>query len=292
MVNYLAKHPDNLKLGGETRCMSLLFCDLRGFTAISERYKSDPQALTQLLHRFLTPMTDLIMSRRGTIDKYMGDCIMAFWNAPLVDANHADHVCGSALAMIAELERINAVLTAEAAAGHHEFEPLKLGVGLNTGECIVGNMGSDQRFDYSVLGDAVNLAARLETHSKTYNVAIVIGEATHVMAPSWAAIELDWITVYGKQEAVQIYTLLGDSTFAQSAEFQALHQEHEAMLGCYRAQDWLGAAAALACCRGREVRLEPVYDVYEERIAITPRTHRARIGTVCSSRHPSSGLRG
>jgi adenylate cyclase len=267
MVNYLAKHPDNLKLGGETRCLSLLFCDLRGFTAISERYKSDPHALTELLHRFLTPMTDLILARRGTIDKYMGDCIMAFWNAPLDDAEHADHACAAALAIIAELERVNTALAAEAAAGHHEFEPLKVGIGLNTGECIVGNMGSDQRFDYSVLGDAVNLAARLETQSKTYQIAIVIGEGTRALAPSWAAIELDWITVYGKQEAVQIYTLLGDTTFAQSAEFKALHEDHEAMLACYRAQDWPGATAALARCRGREASLEPLYDLYQERIA-------------------------
>jgi adenylate cyclase len=138
---------------------------------------------------------------------------------------------------------------------------------MNSGDCVVGNMGSDQRFDYSALGDAVNLAARLESQSKTYDVTIVIGEATRAMAPSYAAIELDLIRVQGKQEAVRIYTLLGDATVAQSADFVELAQHHATMLSDYRAQDWAGTLAALAECRGRDVRLEPLYDLYETRIA-------------------------
>jgi adenylate cyclase len=267
MVNYLSKHPDRLKLGGETRCLTLLFCDLRGFTAISEQYKSDPHALTEILHRFLTPMTELIMARRGTIDKYMGDCIMACWNAPLDEPDHADHACASALAMIEELKRVNAALTAEAAAQNRPFAPLKIGIGLNTGDCVVGNVGSDQRFDYSALGDAVNLAARLESLSKTYDVTIVVGEATLAMAPLYATIELDLVRVQGKQEAVHIYTLLGDAEFAASSGFRALAERHAAMLHRYRAQDWTGALAALDGCRGHDDRLEPLYDLYESRIA-------------------------
>jgi adenylate cyclase len=266
MVNYLSRHPDRLKLGGETRNMTMLFCDVRGFTAISERYKANPHGLTHLINRFLTPMTDLILARRGTIDKYIGDCIMAFWNAPLDDPDHARHACASALAMIAALDGINAELAAEA-TGNGAFTPLRVGIGINTGDCVVGNVGSDQRFDYSVLGDAVNLAARLEPQSKAYDVAIVVGEETRARAPGFAAIELDRIAVYGKQEAVRIYTLLGDETDAASPEFAALSTQHEAMLAAYRAQDWDGAEAALAACRGREPRLDALHDLYAGRIA-------------------------
>jgi adenylate cyclase len=266
MVNYLSRHPDRLKLGGETRNMTMLFCDVRGFTAISERYKANPHGLTHLINRFLTPMTDLILAQRGTIDKYIGDCIMAFWNAPLDDSDHAEHACASALAMIAALDGINAELAAEA-AGDGAFTPLRVGIGINTGDCVVGNVGSDQRFDYSVLGDAVNLAARLEPQSKTYDVAIVVGEETRRRAPGFAAIELDRIAVYGKQEAVRIYTLLGDETVAGSPEFTTLAAGHDAMLAAYRAQDWDATETALAICRGHEPRLEPLYDLYAERIA-------------------------
>ncbi len=146
------------------------------------------------------------------------------------------------------------------------FHPIHIGVGLNTGECVVGNMGSDERFAYTAMGDAVNLASRLEGQSKTYALAIVIGEATRDAAPSWAALELDLIAVKGKAEAVRIYTLLGDPSFARSAEFIALSEAHAAMLACYRAQDWSGARAALTQCQGRDARLDGLYRLYEERL--------------------------
>jgi adenylate cyclase len=266
MVNVLAAHPERLKLGGESRSMTLLFSDIRGFTSISEEFKSNPHGLTRLINRFLTPMTDLIMARHGTIDKYMGDCIMAFWNAPVDDPAHADHACETALAMMRELESINRQLEQEAAAESRPFHRLNIGIGINTGVCVVGNMGSDQRFDYSVLGDAVNLASRLEGQSKTYHLNIVIGEDTRAAAPSWAALELDLIEVKGKHEAVRIYTLLGDAEFARSPGFPELLEHHDRMIACYRAQNWDGARAALAQCRGRDPRLEAFYDHYEERI--------------------------
>ncbi len=188
--------PSRLQLGGETRMLSVMFSDIRGFTAISEQFKANPQGLSRLINRgFLSPMTKLIMARRGTIDKYMGDCVMAFWNAPLDDPDHADHACASALAMLAELDRINRELAAEAEAEDRPFHTIHIGVGINTGECVVGNMGSDERFAYTAMGDAVNLASRLEGQSKTYGVSIVIGEATREAAPSWAALELDLIAV-------------------------------------------------------------------------------------------------
>ncbi len=268
MVNLLAAHPERLKLGGETREMTMLFCDVRGFTSISESFKSNPQGLTKLINRFLTPMTDLIMERRGTIDKYMGDCIMAFWNAPLDDPRHADHACESALAMVRALDGVNVALEAEAKAAGQAFHPLKVGIGLNSGACVVGNMGSDQRFDYSVLGDAVNLASRLEGQSKTYGVGIVIGETTRAAAPGWAALELDLIAVKGKAEAVRIFALMGDAALAASPGFAALAARQAAFLQRFRAQDWPGARAALADCCAADPSLATLYELYEERIAI------------------------
>jgi adenylate cyclase len=268
LVNTLAAHPERLQLGGETRMLSVMFSDIRGFTAISETFKSNPQGLSRLINRgFLSPMTKLIMERRGTIDKYMGDCIMAFWNAPLDDPGHADDACGSALAMLAELDRINRDLEAEAAAEDRVFHPIHIGVGINTGECVVGNMGSDERFAYTAMGDAVNLASRLEGQTKTYGLAIVLGETTRAAAPTWAALELDLIAVKGKEEAVRVYTLLGDAACARSPEFTALAERHRAMLERYRALDWAGARAALSQCRGHDARLEALYDLYEERLA-------------------------
>jgi adenylate cyclase len=178
-VKLLASNPDRLRLGGEAREISLLFSDIRDFTSIAEQFKKNPAGLSHLINRgFLSPMSDLIMRSRGTIDKYMGDCIMAFWNAPLDVAAHADHACATALAMKAEIARINEQLAAEIAAEGGMFMPLNIGIGINTGECIVGNMGSAQRFAYTALGDAVNLAARLEGQTKTYNVDIIIGDDT------------------------------------------------------------------------------------------------------------------
>jgi adenylate cyclase len=212
-------------------------------------------------------MTRQILARGGTIDKYIGDCIMAFWNAPLDDPRHADHACESALAMLTELDRVNRLLAAEAAATGGAFTPLAIGIGINTGACVVGNMGSEARFSYTAIGDAVNLAARLEGESKTYGMPVILGEATRAAAPSWAALELDLITVRGKAEAVRIYALLGDPAYAASAVFRELEQHHAEMLASCRARDWAGARAALGRCRGHDARLASLYDLYEERLA-------------------------
>jgi adenylate cyclase len=269
LVNALAAQPERLQLGGETRMLTLMFADIRGFTSISESFKANPQGLSRLINRgFLSPMTQVIMARRGTIDKYIGDCVMAFWNAPLADAAHADHACASALAMLAELDRVNRVLAAEATAEVGTvFRPIHIGIGINTGECVVGNMGSDERFAYTAIGDAVNLAARLEGQSKTYGASIILGEATRDAAPDWAALELDLIAVKGKAEAVRVYTLLGDHAYARLPDFVALAEQHAAMLARYRARDWASAREALRRCRGRDARLDGLYDLYAERIA-------------------------
>jgi adenylate cyclase len=212
-------------------------------------------------------MTDDILRRGGTIDKYMGDCIMAFWNAPMDDPQHARNACDSALAMLASLTALNTALAAEAKADDRPYMPINVGVGLNTGECVVGNMGSDQRFDYSVLGDAVNLASRLEGQSKTYGVDIIVGEDTRRQCPDYAWLELDRIAVKGKTEAVTVYGLLGDAETAENDTFQALRDATATLLKHYRAQDWDAAEQAADACSALEGAPAGLYALYRERIA-------------------------
>jgi len=417
LVEQLASDPGKLVLGGEVRNMSFMFCDIRGFTTISEQFKADPASLTRLINRFMTPMTEAIMAKGGTIDKYIGDCIMAFWNAPLTDPEHPANACAAALEMMRELDRLNIELRTEAAAASGEsslpsdeaaeymlakqfsegigldrddrkafelfsrqaelgfanaqynlgkafrdgagvernlgesarwflaaakqgnakaqeriatrylrgegvaldrieglawmllasrqglasaddsrmallaemspgdvahaerradalrpriskrlFFQLEIGIGINTGECIVGNMGSMQRFDYSVLGDAVNLAARLETQSKNYGVGIIIGEETKARAGNFATIELDLIMVKGKREAARVFALLGDATVADSAEFKTLQAVHGQMLAAYRAQRWAEARRLIGECLQLQHRLDDYYDLYRGRV--------------------------
>jgi adenylate cyclase len=267
MVERVAANPGALKLGGEMRDMTLMFCDLRGFTTISEMF--DAAGLTHLINRFLTPMTDIIQGTGGTIDKYIGDCIMAFWNAPLDIPEHRKDACRAALEMRAGMRKLNDELKAEAEATHGKYVPLAIGIGLNTGTCCVGNMGSAQRLNYSVLGDAVNLASRLEGQSKTYHLDLVIGETTYDGAKEMATIELDLIQVKGKTVPVRIFTVVGDETVAATPEYKQLRAAHDRMMACYRAQDWAGAHAAMKECEALAPRflLEGLYEVYEERIA-------------------------
>ena len=267
MVNVVAENPEQLKLGGDSRDMTLLFCDVRGFTTISEQF--DAQGLTSLINKLLTPLTNVILERKGTVDKYMGDCIMAFWNAPLDDADHAKHGCLSALAMLDEMEPLNARLEIEAKEEGRKHIPLKVGLGLNSGECVVGNMGSDQRFDYSVLGDTVNLAARLEGQSKNYGVRVVIGYTTWLQVPTLATVELDFIQVKGKTEGVRIFALVGGEDMAQDQHFIAFKAKVDEMLTVYKSQDWEGAKALIneARVQGEPYDIdETFYTLYEDRI--------------------------
>ncbi len=266
MVEKVAGDPSQLKLGGDKRDLTLLFCDVRGFTTISEQF--DAVGLTSLINKLLTPLTNVILDNQGTVDKYMGDCIMAFWNAPLDDDRHQLNGCISALKMLAEMAPLNVRLEQEAKDEGRKHIPLKVGLGLNSGECVVGNMGSDQRFDYSVLGDTVNLAARLEGQSKNYGVDIVLGPNTCAAVPELATVELDFIQVKGKTEGVHIHALMGDEEVAASEDFQNLKQANEEMIVTYRAQEWSKARELIAKCRGlvNEYRIAGLYDLYEERV--------------------------
>ncbi|WP_374371111.1 CHASE2 domain-containing protein [Dongia sp.] len=411
LVQRLAKDASHLQLGGETKDMTILFCDIRGFTQISERFKGNPQGLTTLINRFLTPLSEEVLHHNGTIDKYIGDCIMAFWNAPLDDPNHARNACSAALAMFSALERLNVELATEArqvseqdrlprvyrrlkelgdeeneerlqlaailrssasegnayaqytlgkayrdgligqrstdeavrlfaAAAAQGFPPaqrnlgerlargdgvardevmalhwltlaardglaaaeevrielmqrmpvteitkaerrarawrpsslrhgivhMQMGIGINSGECVVGNMGSRLRFDYSVLGDAVNVAARIESQSSNYGVGIVISESTYAQAEDFAALEIDRVIVKGKSEPIRIYALLGTPDLAQSAEFRDLAWRHEAMLQAYRERQWQEGLQHIDACKELWPSLEPLYELYRDRI--------------------------
>jgi adenylate cyclase len=268
-VEQLAQSPEKVRLGGEEREMTIMFSDMRGFTSISETYKDNPQGLTALMNRFLTALTDAIQSRMGTIDKYMGDAVMAFWNAPLDDGKHELNACNAAVDMLERIDALNKVREEEAAEAGHRYVPLNIGVGLNTGNVVVGNMGSDARFTYSVFGDSVNVASRLEGQTKDYGFPIIVGSKTALAVKDhFAILELDFIMVKGKKEPEVIYAIAGREDVAQSERFQRLRNLTIEMLACYRSRDWDGALAAID--RGRRTdeanSLEYLYNLYEARI--------------------------
>lgn len=202
LVEKLQKNPELLRLGGERRELSIMFTDVRGFTSISEHYGDNVEGLTEIMNRYMTAMTQKILDNNGTLDKYIGDAQMAFWNAPLDDERHATHAVKTALEMLDDLDRFNKEIQKEG------IPPFGMGLGINTGSVVVGNMGSSQRFDYTCLGDSVNLASRLEGQSKPYGVRLVLGPRTaEAVKAEYPVIELDNIAVKGKKEGVKIYTV-------------------------------------------------------------------------------------
>lgn len=268
MVNRLNDNPDALRLGGEMREMTLLFSDVQGFTGIAENY--DAVGLTSLINSILTPLTDEVLRTGGTVDKYMGDALMAFWNAPLDDKDHAANACRAALAIRAQIAPLNERLREMAVSAGHPFTPVNVGVGLNTGECCVGNMGSDQRFDYSVLGDAVNLASRFEGQTRTYGVGILAGEKTVELASEFAFLELDLITVKGKTIPERVFALVGDEAFRREEKFGKLVAVQAAFLEAYRVLDLDRAEALIAEARAVSadagLNLDVLYDLYLARL--------------------------
>jgi len=265
LVARLAADPAKLKLGGETRDMTLLFSDVRGFTSISEGL--DAEELTRFLNNLFTPLSNIILEEQGTIDKFMGDAVMAFWNAPLDDKDHPSHACQAALRMMDEMRVINERWRHEAETKGREYKPVKLGIGLNTGICCVGNLGTETRFDYSVIGDNVNVASRIEGQSKTYEVGTIVGETTTMRAPDFAFLELDFLKMKGKTEATRIFALLGNSALKHSQSFIDLSARHNELLRRYRAKDWDGAATLVRDCEALHVNgLDRLYALYGERI--------------------------
>jgi adenylate cyclase len=250
MVEKLQKNPKLLTLGGESRELSIMFTDVRGFTTISEHYGSDVQGLTRIMNRYMTAMTAKIIENQGTLDKYIGDAQMAFWNAPLDDADHAQNAVRTALQMMESLDEFNREISAEG------IPPFGMGLGINTGTVVVGNMGSDQRFDYTCLGDSVNLASRLEGQSKPYGVRIVLGQRTsELVRGTYSVAELDCIAVKGKTKGVQIYTLALET------------QQHQDFLKLYYAGEWKQAQALIPVCKQACPDLEKYYDAMDERLS-------------------------
>ncbi len=241
VVDRLAREPGLLTLGGELRPLTVMFTDVRDFAAIAERM--DASALTRLMNRYLSPMSELVLAHGGTVDKYVGDAIMAFWNAPLPDPRHAERAARAALAMLATLPS----LAGETAAVG--LPPIRCGVGLASGPCVVGNLGSHLRFDYSALGDDVNLASRLEGLTKTYGVDVLASASVRDAAPHLAWLAVDRVAVAGRQATTALFTLAGDEAVAAMPDFAALVEANEAMLRLYRERRFADALAVAEALR-------------------------------------------
>jgi adenylate cyclase len=256
IVRELTANPDRLRLGGEVRDLTVLVCDIRNFTTISETMSAEE--LTAFINSFLSPLTDVIIEHSGTIDKYMGDAIMAFWNAPMDDAAHAQHACDAALRMVEKMRDLNTKWRAEAEAAGRPFKDVAIGIGLNSGECCVGNLGSDRHFDYSAIGDAVNVTQRLEALTKVYGVTLLVGEETVKRSPDLPFIEIDLVRLKGRKAPSRVFTLLPN---------QVASGEHPRFLTAYRAARWEEARTLLASLqRSAPTPLVRVYETYQQRL--------------------------
>ncbi len=262
----LEARPELLALGGEIKVITILFMDVRGFTTISERLSA--HEITAFMNALLSPLSDEIQKEQGTIDKYIGDSIMAFWNAPLDVPDHAARACRAALAMIAVVERMNKT-DAFGLRGNHDLDlDVEIGVGLNTGEACVGNMGSEHRFNYSALGDTINAGARIESACKEAGWPLMISEQTKAAAPGFATLEVGPIPLKGKKEPLILHALVGDEAMAESAQFQVWADAHRALIEAIARQNSAAANAALLNCRAvAGPASDHFYDQFTGRIA-------------------------
>lgn len=258
LVDELSEHPEDLSVDGETREMSVLFSDVRNFTTISENL--DPKELTRFINGFLTPMTRIIHQNRGTIDKYMGDAIMAFWGAPLSDEQHARNTLNAGMSMVNEMKQLSASFKDKG------WPEIKIGVGINSGPMNVGNMGSEFRMAYTVLGDTVNLGSRLEGLTKNYGVDIIVSEYTKNLVEEYEYRFLDNVRVKGKDLPVMIYEPLNLKTEITAEEYSELEQYQNA-LQCFLAQDWKNAHSQLSDLI-EKFSDKKIYEIYLDRIKI------------------------
>ncbi|HEX2554966.1 MAG TPA: adenylate/guanylate cyclase domain-containing protein [Microvirga sp.] len=265
----LEQSHDKLKLGGEIRDMTIMFMDVRDFTPISEVLTAEE--LIGFLNALFSPLTDAIQVERGTVDKYIGDSVMAFWNAPVSVPNHAAHACRAALQMAAVVDRMNAEDAFGFAGRGSPHLKVKIGIGLNTGEACVGNMGSERRFNYSVVGDAVNIAARIESSCKAVGVTVLVSEDTARAAPGFAFLEAGAVPLKGKSNAVKLFGLVGDEAHAATPAFRRLADEHARLIAAIAAQDRTKSLEALLSCRalsGKE--LAAFYEAFTKIIRDLP----------------------
>lgn len=262
LVEELARDPSKLKLGGELREVSVLFTDVRGFSKLSEGM--DAEELLGFVNSLFTPFSEVILNHRGTIDKFMGDGIMAFWNAPADDPEHAANACRAALALNQRLSSINDARRTRLGARGDEYVPIRIGIGINSGACSAGNVGSPQSLNYSIMGEAVNVAARLEEATKNYGLSIIVGENTVLTAGPLAFLDIGHVTPRGKTRPERIFALLGDEATAQSQRFLDLQREHRSLMEATARRDMPAALDRLAVCRTLNwSELKPLFDTYE-----------------------------
>jgi adenylate cyclase len=264
MVQRIAADPSQLELGGEERDMSVMFCDIRGFSRISESLS--PRQVIAFLKDFLTPTSDILLAHKATIDKFIGDAILAFWNAPLDDADHPRNAATASLAMAAKIKELNAVnphLSGKTWPGE-----VRIGIGLNSGPCYVGNIGSDRRLNYSLIGDTVNLTSRIEGLTKYYGVTIAMGHDIAARLTDFAAIELDVVRVVGRDTPEHVYALLGAPEMKSNQAYIDLADKQTAFLAAYRAKAWDSADTALAqvSAHAEQFGLAKLFKLYADRI--------------------------
>ncbi|MEQ1577746.1 MAG: adenylate/guanylate cyclase domain-containing protein [Hyphomicrobium sp.] len=269
MVEQLAADPGKLKLGGETREITMLIADVRGFTRLSEGMAADE--VIAFVNSVFTPMTDIILDERGTIDKFMGDAVMAFWNAPLYDPTHAPQALRAALRMMSRLDELNQQWAAEAALHGKEPRLVRMGIGVNTGPCSVGNVGSPQRVNYSIIGDPVNTASRLEEATKIFGAPILCGEKTAKLADGFALLEIGVQALRGKDRQERMYAVAGDESSGGSTAFASLKDNHARLLASLARGDAADAGVALELCRRANwPALDRLWAVYAAQIKEGP----------------------
>lgn len=256
LLDEISLNLDDINLDGEIREMTVLFCDIRNFTKISETMA--PEEITRLINAILTPVTDIIHQHYGTIDKYIGDAVMAFWGAPQQDPQHALHAITASITIRQQIKQLNADFA------KRQWPEINVGIGINTGEMNVGNKGSEFRVDYTVLGDAVNLGARLEKLTKFYGVDIIVGENTRLAADEFEFRQLDRVKVKGKNQPVTIYEPLGPTNAIEESERVKLHQFHHGVK-FYRERKWDQAEREIAPLSQTEPRRK-IYQLYINRI--------------------------
>ncbi len=265
LVEQLAADPGKLKLGGETRVITVLIADVRGFSRLSEGMAADE--IIAFVNSVFTPMTDIIMDERGTIDKYMGDAVMAFWNAPLADPDHASQALRAGLRMMEKLAELNRQWAAEAALQGTAYQPVRMGVGINTGACSVGNVGSPQRVNYSIIGDPVNTAARLEEATKIFGPPILCGEESAKLGRGFALLDIGTQALRGKDRSACMFAVVGDESVKNTPAFADLQNNHATLIAGLINGDKAAAAAALAACeRAGFPALEKLWAAYAQKI--------------------------
>lgn len=255
VVRQLTANPERLKLGGEVRDLTILVCDIRNFSSIAERMSA--VELTTFINKFLTPLSNIVIENGGTIDKYMGDALLAFWNAPIDQPDHAQRACRAAVQIVARMTDLNRTWRREAAAAGRAFEDIRIGIGVNSGECCVGNLGSERRFDYSAIGDAVNIASRLEGLSKMYGLELLVSEDTCRGVSGIAFVEVDMVRLKGRAGATRVFTVLPAKQRAPA--------NHAAFLEAFRQGRMAEASAMLN--RAETPAFAGLYANFAERLA-------------------------